>query len=113
MRKITKDAVNAFLKFKEFHRDNTEVEVWDLDDGSFSWLYLHGNCIAELRENRGTLSTLRICDGGYFQGVTHTTKERLNGLPGVNVWHAKHVLYLNGVPWSGDWVTVNHDGTWY
>ena len=38
--------------------------------------------------------------------MTHTTKERLNGIPGIQVVQRKGVWYLNGIEWDGSRVAV-------
>lgn len=95
MRKITEQAVAAFLAGRKFYSGNTEVRV----EGETAWLLLHGNRIAM----RGPGLLLKISDAGW---PTSTTKERLNGLPGVRVHHSKRVMYLNGVEWDGSWTAV-------
>ncbi len=69
MRKITRDAVNAFRNNEKFRRDNTEVRA----DDNGTVLFLHGHCIA-MRDRTGIL---KVRDAGW---QTPTTKERLNGL---------------------------------
>jgi len=97
-RKITRDAIKAFIAGENFTRDNTDVAV-DVD-GSVG-LYLHGNQIA----NRSPNGNLFIRTCGW---ETVTTKERLNGLPGVQVYTHKHVLHLNGKVWedSSQWTPI-------
>ena len=63
-------------------------------------MFLHGNKIAEKRDG-----ALWITNAGWN---TVTTKERLNGLDGVTIFQRKHVWYLNGKEWCGEWVTVNN-----
>lgn len=94
MRKITKDAVTAFLSFKPFCRDNTEVRLVP----PHVRLYLHGHLIAHMDAS----GLLRVTNAGYF---TNVTKERLNGLPGVSIHQRKGVWYLNGEEWDGEWTT--------
>lgn len=94
MRKITKQAVTAFFTRKPFKRDNTEVR----NELGYTWLILHGNKIAQ--RNNGILC---VSTGGWN---TPTTRERLNGLPGVKVWQKDHTLYLNGKEWDGDWAVI-------
>lgn len=60
-RKITRDAVCAFMHFENFKRDNTEVIG--------NRFYLHGNCIAERIPEGLKISTCGWC--------TRTTFERL------------------------------------
>ena len=91
MRKITRDSVNAFLNRQTFKRQNMEVTSFD---DSF-YLKLHGNTIAVLHGD----GTLMITDAGW---QSNTTKERLNGLPNVNIHQKNFVWYLNGEEWSGN-----------
>lgn len=91
MRKITRDSVNAFLNRQTFKRQNMEVTSFD---NSF-YLKLHGNTIAVLHGD----GTLMITDAGW---QTNTTKERLNGLPNVNIHQKNFVWYLNGEEWNGN-----------
>lgn len=101
-RKITQDAINAFIAGAKFNRDNTSVEIRPFKDESrvSAVLKLHGNVIA-----RRTLDgkVLEVCDGNW---QTVTTKERLNGIPGVSLRQRKGVWYLNGKEWDGSWTTV-------
>lgn len=90
MRKITREAVEALLDGRTYNNSNTTVTV----EGPFATMLLHGNAIAV--HNTKTCRTA-ICTKGY---ATTTTKERLNGLPGVQVFTHKHVLHLNGEPWE-------------
>jgi len=91
MRKITRDSVNAFLNRQTFKRQNMEVTSFD---DSF-YLKLHGNTIAVLHGD----GTLMITDAGW---ESKTTKERLNGLPNVNIHQKNFVWYLNGEEWDGN-----------
>ena len=66
MRKITKESAKAFVNFKPYKKDNTEVLISNIagksigfKDGGFSRLYLHGNQIAEIFDN-GTNQTVKI-----------------------------------------------------
>lgn len=104
MRKITQDAVAAFLSGDEFSRDNTRVEVrpFKLASEPSVILVLHGNPIAAYVKSAG-VATLQVCDGNH---QTNTTKERLNGLPGVRVHQKAGQWYLNGVAWDGYWTHV-------
>ena len=79
-RKITNQAVKAFLNDGIFKKDNTSVE-----NGR---MFLHGNKIAEKRKDG-----LYISLAGWN---TVTTRERLNGLPGVRIQQKNYVPYLNG-----------------
>ena len=96
MRKITEESVGSFLVSSTYSKDNTEVMVGLVD----VWLLLHGHKIAHRNRKTGEL---RITTAGWD---TPTTKERLNGLPGVSVHHSKHQLYLNDLKWDGEWVTI-------
>lgn len=99
MRKITKEAVNHFLNNKPYKKANTEVLVHDYaTDGTITQLFLHGNIIAQLSD-----AGLTIRDGGW---QSNTTKERLNGLPGVSICQKKGKWYLNGNEWNGEWIEI-------
>jgi hypothetical protein len=93
MRLVTKRSIECLLAGKNYSSKNTRV-VGDK-------LILWNTPIIEVREDGVYIST-----GGWD---TVTTKERLNGLPGVSVYHRKHVLHLNGVPWDGNWCKVDVD----
>jgi hypothetical protein len=106
MRKITEEACWAFLAGHEFRSGNTVVKL-DADHGNddepYVSLYLHGNEIARRFLESGLL-LVRTC--GYD---TTTTKERLKGLPGVQVYHVNRQLYLNGRRWTDheNWTEVH------
>jgi len=97
MKKITKDAVRAFLNRKKFKRSNTEVVIPipnETHEGNPSAImYLHNNPIAFILDN-----CLTITSCGW---ETNTTKERLNGLPGVHIQKKNLQWYLNGKEWDG------------
>jgi len=97
-RKITKEAVSAFLSRTPFRKSNMVVE----NDGGVTYLKLHGNKIAAINSS----NEMWVSDAGWS---TNTTKERLNGLPGVRVNQKNHQWYLNGEQWNGDpiYVTKN------
>lgn len=97
MRKITRDSIEAFLNFEEFYRDNTQVKV---DGKGLASLYLYGNLIATHNPEN---SEIRISNAGWF---TNVTKERLNGIPKVNLTQRNFKWYLNDKEWYGDWITV-------
>ena len=85
MIQITKEAVDAFLNGYYYKKSNMEVTCGEM--------YLHGNKIAWLDVN----GQLWISHCGYR---TNTTKERLNGLPGVNIRQRNYQWYLNGEEWN-------------
>ena len=95
MRKITQNTVNAFYNKKHFVSGSNMVTNRD----SVTTMYLHGNAIATDSEKQG----LRVSTAGWD---TSTTKERLNGLNGVNVRTIKGELHLNGEKWDGSWQSV-------
>lgn len=103
-RKITTDAVEAFVNGQEYSRSNTRVEVrpFQREAHDSVILLLYGNPIARYTRTGG-LSTLQVCDGNH---QTNTTKERLNGLPGVRVHQKAGQRYLNGVKWDGYWTKI-------
>lgn len=97
MRKITKEACDAFENGRDYKNSNTVVN----DIGYF----LHGNKIAEyesLYKNDGN-NNINITLAGWN---TNTTRERLNGLQGVRVSTKQGQAYLNGEKWDGEWITV-------
>ena len=94
-RKITKESVQAFMDRKKFNKGNMSVEV----EGNVTKLKLHGNTIATIDE----LGVLSISNAGW---QSNTTKERLNGLPGVHVQQKNWSWYLNGNVWDGTWKRV-------
>lgn len=96
MRKVTNNAVNAFLSNRAFAEGNTSVSPANNDN----YLYLHGNIIAIRNKQTGAL---RITNAGWF---SNTTKERLNALPGVFIQQKKGVWYLNGQEWDGTLIDV-------
>ena len=92
MRKVTRLSVDALLNGKPFSMGNTKV----VPNALGSRLDLHGHAIAYKSHLDGRLY-IDTC--GY---MTNTTKERLNGLPGVSIVQRKGVWYLNGEPWDGN-----------
>jgi hypothetical protein len=103
MRQITADAVSAFNNNRNFKRSNTEVRVIDEDLGIYhikrTDLRLHGNLIA-WKNNEGTF--ISTCGWNSV-----TTKERLNGLYGVNIYQKNFIWYLNGEAWNGGPIKIS------
>lgn len=95
MRKITALAVDAFLNGYSFYSGNTVVKQFN----SVSVMFLHGNEIARIYP----CGCLFISNGGWF---SNTTKERLNGIPRVNIVQKNFVWFLNGVAWDGCTIEV-------
>ena len=95
MRKITDSAVQAFLSGQNFTSGNTKIVA---SQNSVK-MYLHGNLIAEKTPNG-----LFISNCGWF---SNTTKERLKGLPNVQISQKKGEWYLNGQKWNGQRIQVN------
>lgn len=91
MRKVTKEAVSAFLGGQKYSKSNTSTDGKNL--------YLHGNLIAR----RGS-DGIQITNAGW---PSNTTKERLNGIPGVSISQKAGVWYLNGNAWNGAWVKIS------
>ena len=85
MRQITRKAVEALLVGASYKNTNTEVRN--------NAMYLHGHKIAWLDLN----GQLWISHCGY---KTNTTKERLNGLPGVDIRQRNYQWYVNGEEWN-------------
>ena len=78
---ITEKACNAFLNSKNFKLANTEVKN--------NAMYLHGNKIAWFEDD---ILYISLCGWN-----TPTTRERLNGLPNVNINVKKGKLFFNGI----------------
>ncbi len=100
-RKISQNARRA-LYAREIRRLGNTCTHWD---GVSFVLELHGNPIARLTGTEQG-DKLEIRTAGW---PTVTTKERLNALPGVDVYTHKGVLHLNGKPWDNDhdWTVVS------
>lgn len=98
MKKITKEAINAFNNRRMYKSSNTQVTV----EPNVTILWLHDNAIA-YRYNDPE-RTLSITNCGWF---SNTTKERLNAIPNVNIYQKKGVWYLNGNEWDGNLIDVN------
>ena len=98
MRKITEQAINAFMNHKTFNSSNTTVS---LNDDNSACLLLFGNLIA--RKYTDGDKEIEITNAGY---ATVTTKERLNGIPGVRIYQRKGEWFLNDKPWDGDWISI-------
>ena len=98
MRKITQDAIHAFNNNRNFSRGNTVVRHFV--GAGHTHMYLHGNLIATKDEN----GTVVIMTMGWD---TDTTKERLNGLDGVNIVQRNFTWYLNGHHWGGEPIVIN------
>jgi hypothetical protein len=96
MRKITSEAVDKFLSRKPFRKSNMSVE----EIGGQYKLKLHGNTIATIDE----LGVLSISNAGW---ASNTTKERLNGIPGVHIKQKNWTWYLNGEQWDGRWKRIS------
>lgn len=97
MRKITREAYQAFINKKPFKKSNTTVQI--SEDGTVT-LLLFNNVIA--KQVGGTLS---ITSAGW---PTPTTKERLNSFPDVQIKQRKGVWYLNDIFWDGSWIDVHN-----
>ena len=100
MRKITRDACAAFQQAITFDSANTRVSVCPMFYASSVTLYLQSHAIARRRTN---IPGFEITTAGW---QTATTKERLNGLPGVQVYHKNFQLFLNGKLWDGNWIKI-------
>lgn len=91
MRKITREIVTAFMNRETKRIGNSRTDK--------TTLYLHDNAIAKHCLD----GSVKITTAGWN---TPTTRERLNGLPGVKVYVRNHQLYLNDRPWDGKWTEV-------
>lgn len=90
MRNITEVVCGSFMSHERKTQGNTK--------STGNELILHGNTIAKWKGDQ-----LLITSAGWH---TTVTKERLNGLRGVNIQQKRGVWYLNGVEWDGEWINV-------
>ena len=95
MRKITKEAINAFYNGSSFNKGNTKV----VHVAGVNKLILHNTIIAKREEG-----SLFINGSVYYR--SNTTKERLNGLSGVHITQKNFTWYLNGELLPEGWVKV-------
>ena len=93
MRKITAQSVDAFMNARPFKKDNMQVEVLL----NCTIMRLYGNAIAYRYNDPDRTLTITNC--GW---LSNTTKERLNGIPGVSINQKKGQWYLNGEVWNGN-----------
>ena len=91
MRQVTREIVDAF-----YNRVTRTIGNSSTDGKT---LFLHGNAIAEWREDG-----LYITNARWF---SVTTKERLNGLEGVSIFQKNGAWFLNGNPWDGSWIKIS------
>lgn len=94
MRKVTQDAVWSFYKGKQATHNNTQIKI----ENGVTKMFLFGNLIAKMEDGK-----LFITNAGWR---TNTTKERLNGLKGVNIYQKKGTWYLNNLPWDGSLIEI-------
>ena len=96
MRSITNKAIQAFKSARNFRNGNTEVQ----SHNDATHLFLHGNAIACHIDGEGL--SINLCGWN-----TPTTRERLNGLPGVRLHTKQGQAFLNGNPIdSNKWIFV-------
>jgi len=95
MRQLTEKAIENFLNDTPFKKSNTEVIITK----SKTILSLFKNRIAFKVNDK-----IAITNAGY---KNTTTKERLNGLPGVNIQQKDGKWYLNGQQWNGEFTVIN------
>lgn len=97
MRKITEEMCSTLMHLEARDLGNTQVRIEAMQMGipTIASMYLFGNKIATYHS---PTNTLEITNCGWF---TNTTRDRLNGLPGVSISQKKFVWYLNGEVWDG------------
>ena len=93
----TRRAINAFMSDRKIKLQNTEVYI----KGRKTIMALHGNEIAFKCHKTGEIS---ITNCGW---ETNVTKERLNGIPGVNIKQVRGIWHLNAKFWNGDLIIIN------
>jgi len=95
-RKITQEAISAFLAGRAFSKSNMKV----VEEYGIWRLKLHNNTIATI----DTMGVLSISNAGWS---SNTTKERFNGLPGVHIKQKNWSWYLNDQLWDGTWKRIS------
>lgn len=103
MRKITEQAANFFIHSTRWSSGNTAI-VQESDNTVV--MQLHGNPIAKFIIHDPLDSSkdeIQVTDAVW---KTQTTKERLNGIPGVSICQKKGKWFLNGKEWDGKWTTI-------
>jgi hypothetical protein len=95
MHNITERALKCFYEKREFFTINTRVKKID----GQVFLVLYGNDIARIDEDNDVYITTANHN-------TKTTRERLNGLKGVNVTTSGGSLLLNRNFWDGRWIKI-------
>lgn len=99
-RKITSAIVSAFLTGTPLAMSNSRVVA---NGSGITIMRLFGNEIA--RKNWNGDGAIEITNAGWFSA---TTRERLNGIPGVHIQQEDHQWYLNGNLWDGKWIKVSN-----
>ena len=99
MRVTTHKAIEAFLAGRSVKTGNTTVSPL----GNTTVLKLHGNPIAVRQTLENGKESILISNAGWF---SNTTKERLNGIPGVSIHQKNFDWFLNDEPWDGKWTEV-------
>ena len=94
MRTLTKNALNCFYNKENGNFSNTSV----ITEGNITKMFLFGNLIAKLENDK-----LFITNAGW---KSNTTKERLNGLKGVNIFQKNGEWFLNGEKWNGKLIEI-------
>ena len=97
MRKITNEAVSAFMQGRSFKKSNMTIEV----QPNVTVMRLYGHPIAYRYNDPERTLSISAC--GW---LTNTTKERLNALPGVNIYQRNWQWYLNGKEWNGELIDI-------
>lgn len=86
-RKITEQAISAFLRGENFHLSNTEVRTYM---GGLVELTLWGNVIAFYSKHADKNIKFNLCGWN-----TNITRERLRGL-GINITTRRGKIYFDG-----------------
>jgi hypothetical protein len=97
MKKITQEAVSAFMQARPFRKSNMTIEV----QPNVTVMRLYGHPIAYRYNDPERTLSVSAC--GW---LTNTTKERLNALPNVRIHQRNWQWYLNGVQWDGQLIDI-------
>lgn len=98
MKKITSEAVSAFIDARPFKKSNMTIEA----QPNVTIMRLYGHPIAYRYNDPERTLSVSAC--GW---LTNTTKERLNALPNVRIHQRNFQWYLNGVQWDGQLIDIN------
>lgn len=102
MRKISREAYEAFMAGKTFNKSNTRVITEVLEPlGTLvrTRMYLFNNEIA-----RKEGDNVFISDGEYRASAT--TRDRLSAFVDISIYKGNFIIN-NRIKWNGEWTNIN------